>query len=108
MGRINYHIELEIFEGNGCEVHRVGERFKYPEDIGQVCPWLLDSINSMVRVLQFGGSLPWKYQGTLYEKEVDTEGVTTDFVRCPDPTQSGVVIKITRRKLVEPREVGWC
>lgn len=108
MGKINYVVELEIFQGNGCEVHKVGERFKYPEDIGRICPWLLDSINSMVRVLQFGGSLPWKYSGTPFEKEIDPDGITTEFVRCPDPTSSGVVVKITRRKLDESRDVGWC
>jgi len=44
MGRINFAIELEIYEG-GCEVHQVGQRFKYPEDMGKLCPWLLDSVN---------------------------------------------------------------
>jgi len=28
-------------------------------------------------------------------------GVTTEFVRCPDPTASGIVIKITRTALPE-------
>jgi len=27
---------------------------------------------------------------------IDPEGVTTEFIRCPDPTDSGVVAKITR------------
>jgi hypothetical protein len=25
--------------------------------------------------------------------------VTTEFVRCPDPTASGIVVKITRTRL---------
>ncbi len=50
-------IEIEIYEGS-CVVHQTGERYSYPEDIGSICPWLLDSINSMVRVMQFGGNLP--------------------------------------------------
>jgi uncharacterized repeat protein (TIGR04076 family) len=107
MGKINYDIKLEIYEGKDCEVHKAGQIFKYPEDAGKICPWLLDSVNSMVRVLQFGGTLPWKYKGTLYEKEIDSEGSTTEFVRCPDPTSSGVVVKITRTTLAEPKEVGW-
>lgn len=106
MGKINYAIELEVFEGTGCEVHKIGEKLKYPEDMGRICPWLLDSINSMMRVLQFGGQLPWKYAGTNYQKELDNE-LTTEFVRCPDPTKNGIVIKITRKR-VEPKEVGWC
>jgi len=52
----------------------------------------------MIRVLQYGGTLPWKYEDTPYEKEINPEGVTTEFVRCPDPTSNGVVLKITRKK----------
>ncbi len=107
MGKIHYEIEIEIIKGEGCAHHRLGEKFKYPDDIGGLCPWLLDSVNAMVRVLQFGGTLPWKYPGTEYEKKIDGEGVTTEFVRCPDPTDAGVVVKITRRPLSVPAEVGW-
>ncbi|HUW64036.1 MAG TPA: hypothetical protein VMW83_04975 [Spirochaetia bacterium] len=61
----------------------------------------------MVRVLVFGGRLPWTYAGTPYEKKMEPEGVCTEFVRCPDPTRAGIVAKITRRKLPRPAEVGW-
>jgi uncharacterized repeat protein (TIGR04076 family) len=105
MGTIHYDIELEIYEGEGCDMHDVGETFRYPDDIGHVCPWLLDSVNSMVRVLQFGGTLPWKYAGTPYEKTIETE--ITEFVRCPDPTSAGVVVKITRKPRNTPKLVGW-
>ncbi|MFW9998141.1 MAG: hypothetical protein ACFFD4_39230 [Candidatus Odinarchaeota archaeon] len=91
----NYDIEFEIYEG-GCFVHQVGDKFKYPEDMGRVCPWLLDSAGKMIRVLQYGGKLPWTYKETPYEKQINVDGVTTEFVRCPDPTSKGVVIKITR------------
>ena len=107
MGQINYEIQIEIFEGEGCEHHRPGEKFRYPQEIGNICPWLLDSINAMVRVLQFGGSMPWKYKDTEYEKVINADGVTTEFVRCPDPTDAGVVAKITRTKLDAPKDVGW-
>lgn len=107
MGEINCAIELEILEGNGCEVPEVGQKFRYPEEIGDMCPWLLDSAYSMVRVLQFGGALPWRYKGTPYEKDINSTGSTTEFIRCPDPTSSGVVLKITRTKLTEPKDVGW-
>jgi uncharacterized repeat protein (TIGR04076 family) len=105
MGKVWYEITIEIFEGN-CDNHKEGEKFKYPEDIGKICPWLLDSCNSMIRVLLFGGTLPWRYEGTKYEKVIDREGITTEFVRCPDPVK-GVVAKITCRKLDKPKEVGW-
>lgn len=107
MGKINYEIEIEIFRGAGCDHHRIGDKSRYPEDIGHICPWLMDSINSMMRVLQFGGTLPWKYKDTEYEKMIAHNGITTEFIRCPDPTDAGVVAKITRKKLNEPKEVGW-
>lgn len=107
MGTTDFDIEIEIFEGRNCDHHQLGQIYKYPEDIGQICPWLLDSINTMVRVLQFGGRLPWEYRGTKYEKEINADGITTEFVRCPDPTDAGVVAKITRKRLDNPKEVGW-
>lgn len=112
-----YVIELEIFEGNpGVEQEdgtypdfaregvcawmygrlKVGQKFRYPDDLGKICPWLLDSLTGMVRALEHGGSLSWRYRGTPYEKVIDPEGVTTEYVRCPDPTASGIVVKITR------------
>jgi len=95
---MGYAIELEIFESGGCEYHKPGDKLKYPEDRGIMCPWLLDSASSMIRVLQYGGTLPWKYEDTPYEKEINPEGATTEFVRCPDPTSNGVVLKIIRKK----------
>ena len=116
-----YQIELEIFEGNPGEERedgtypdfaregicawmygrlKVGQKFRYPDDLGELCPWLLDSMTGMLRALENGGTLPWRYRGTPYEKVIDPEGVTTEFVRCPDPT-APVVIKITRAALAE-------
>ena len=106
MGNINKHIEIEIYEGTGCEVHTIGQKYQYPDDIGEICPWLLDSINSMIRVLQFNGKLPWKYKGTKYEKS-EANNITTEYVRCPDPTNSGVVVKISSKEINE-KNVGWC
>jgi uncharacterized repeat protein (TIGR04076 family) len=95
-----YNIELLIFEADGCVAHKQGEIFKYPQDIGEMCPWLLDSANSMIRVLRYGGILPWRYEGTPYEKKIDPDSVTTEFIRCPDPTAK-VVLKVTRHKIGE-------
>jgi len=115
-----YMIELEIFEGNPGQLRTdgtypdfakegicawmygrlaVGKKFRYPDELGEMCPWLLDSLTGMVRALENGGTLPWKYRGTAYEKAIDPDGVTTEFVRCPDPTESGIVVKITRTVL---------
>ncbi len=113
----DYRIEMEIYEGKGGKfrtdgVHpdlvkegicawmygrfEVGQKFHYPDDLGKLCPWLVDSLTGMIRALENGGALPWLYKGTPYEKVVDPDGITTEFVRCPDPTASGIVIKITR------------
>jgi len=123
----DYGIELEIYEGDGGQPRndgtspdfandgicawmyggegeaslQVGQKFRYPEDLGELCPWLVDSLTGVIRALEHGGTLPWKYQGTPYEKVIDPEGVTTEFVRCLDPTASGIVIKVTRTALPE-------
>jgi len=113
----NYKIELEIFEGNGGQLrtdgthpdfanegicawmygnYQVGQKFRYPDDLGKLCPWLVDSLTGVIRALENGGTLPWRYQGTPYEKVIDRNGVTTEFIRCLDPTASGIVMKVTR------------
>jgi len=93
-----YTIELEIFESGGCAVHKRGDTLKYPQDRGIMCPFLSDSANSIILALLSGGTFPWRYEGTPYEKEIDPEGTTTEFVRCPDPTSKGVVLKIIRKR----------
>ena len=85
-------------EGPGL---KVGQTYRYPEDLGDMCPWLVDSLMGFVRALENGGELPWRYRGTPYEKEIDPDGITTEYVRCPDPTASGIVVKITRTALPE-------
>jgi uncharacterized repeat protein (TIGR04076 family) len=117
-----YKIELEIFQGKGgkpradgsspdlvregiCawmyDQYEVGRTFRYPKDLGLLCPWLLDSLHGVLRALETGATFPWRYPGTPYEKEIDPDGVTTEYVRCPDPTASGIVVKITRTALPE-------
>lgn len=92
-----YKFKLEIFE-SGCPYHKKGDTFDYPDDKGKICSWLLDSANTMIRILEYDGRLPWSYSGTPYEKKIDPKGITTEFVRCPDPTSAGVVLKIIRTK----------
>ena len=99
--RRRYRIDIDIVEckRGKCAQHQIGDKFAYPADRGRMCPWLLDSMNGAIRVLEFGGTMPWLYTGTPYQKVIDPEGVTTEFIRCPDPTESGVVAKITRTKV---------
>ena len=113
----DYFIELEIFQGNSGQPKpdgsypdfikegicpwmydrlQVGHKFRYPDDLGELCPWLMDSMMGMIRALENGGELPWRYKDTPFEKVIDPEGMTTEFVRCPDPTSCGIVMKIIR------------
>ncbi len=99
--RRRYQIGIEIVEckAGKCARHTPGEKFAYPADQGRICEWLQDSMSGAIRVLQYGGTMPWLYEGTPYKKVIDPDGVTTEFIRCPDPTDSGVVAKITRTKV---------
>ena len=93
-----YKIDIEIFEARPDSwCHKKGDKFAYPQDWGKLCPWLRASMNEFVRMLEMGVTLPWKYEGTAYAKVIDPDGVTTEFVRCPDPT-ANLVAKITRTK----------
>jgi uncharacterized repeat protein (TIGR04076 family) len=95
--RSPYTFEIDIVEGS-CGPHKAGQTIKYPDEKGKICPWLMDSMNSAIRVLEYGGTLPWLYEGTRYQKVIDPSGITTEFIRCPDPTRV-VVAKITRRRV---------
>ena len=91
-----YKIEIEIYEAREDSwCHKKGDKFEYPKDIGKICPWLLSSMHDFLRLLQNGVTLPWRYEDTPYEKVIDPDGVTTEYVRCPDPT-ADLVAKITR------------
>lgn len=98
-GRKRYRIDIEIFEARpDTWCHKKGDKFSYPADWGKLCPWLRASLNEFVRLLESGVTLPWMYEGTPYAKVIDPEGVTTEYVRCPDPT-SNLVAKIVRTRV---------
>ena len=59
----------------------------------------MDSVLGAMSALEHGGTLPWRYRGTPYEKEIDPDGVTTEYIRCIDPTASGIVVKLIRTAL---------
>ena len=62
-----------------------------------ICPWLRSSLHDFIVLLNHGVTLLWKCEKTPYEKVIDPNGVTTEFVRCPDPT-SKLVAKIIRTR----------
>jgi len=97
--RKRYRLDIEIFEARTDSwCHKKGDKFSYPADWGKLCPWFRASLNEFVRLLESGVTLPWRYEGTPYEKVIDPDGVTTEYVRCPDPT-SALVAKITRTRV---------
>ena len=95
--RREFDFEIEIVEGK-CQPHQAGQKFKYPDEKGKLCEWLMDSMNGAIRVLEYGGTMPWLYEGTPYQKVIDKDGLTTEFIRCPDPSRV-VVAKISRRRV---------
>lgn len=98
--RKKYDIEIEIYEvGEKTRCVKKGTKYNYPGDIGKMCPWLREAMYCAVRMLAAGVTFPWRYTGTPYEKKLNEDGITTEFVRCPDPTQAGVVAKITRTEI---------
>jgi uncharacterized repeat protein (TIGR04076 family) len=84
-----------MYRGDGKKSYPVGQKFLYPDDVGRICPWLFNSMDPIIQVLRFGGTLGWEYKGTPYEKVINKNGVTTEYVRCIDPA-SGIVVKLTR------------
>jgi hypothetical protein len=44
---VQYTIEFEIAESGGYGYHKAGDKLKYPENRGIMCPRLLDSASSM-------------------------------------------------------------
>jgi hypothetical protein len=123
-----YKIEIEIFEGNGGQLkkegdeiiypdfvkegicawmyrgdgeksYQVGQKFSYPEEKNKICHWLLDSLKGVLEALSAGETLDWDYKDTPYEKMIDPDGETTEYVRCIDPTASGIVVKVIRTEI---------
>ena len=88
-----------MYRGDGLRSYQAGEQFAYPDDAGRICPWLLSAMDPLIQTLRYGGTLTWRYEGTPYEKVIDADGITTEYVRCPDPSASGIVAKLIRTKV---------
>jgi hypothetical protein len=84
--RKKWHLYLDVSGGRREELP-AGQRFRYPREAGKLCPWLLGSMHSTLQTLMQGGTLPWRYAGTLYEKVIDQEGITTDSFAARIPRQ---------------------
>ena len=85
MNEISLEI-VKIFEKGECaHGHKVGDKFKYPDDVGKLCQLAYNSISPYITTLRFDGSFPW------------SEDKDTTMFCCPDPNNP-VVFKITRTK----------
>ena len=78
-------IIITIVEQSGfCDAgHKKGQEFIYEGKLPDICPAAWDALYPYVRVLQFGGNLPWEKEGEAY-------------VACPDH-RNPVVFKLERR-----------
>jgi hypothetical protein len=92
-----------MYRGNGQKSYQVGQKFSFPEDKDMICPWLLDSLQTVLARLSAGETLNWDYKDTPYEKVIDPDSITTEYVRCIDPTASGIVVKVIRTMVTERR-----
>ena len=97
--RKRFKIDIEIYEAReDTWCHKKGDKFSYPNDMGRLCPWLRSSLHDFIRLMENDVTLTWKYEGTPYEKVLNENGITTEYVRCPDPT-SDLVAKIIRTEV---------
>jgi uncharacterized repeat protein (TIGR04076 family) len=79
-------IEAIDIQGAGtCNFgHKIGDKFKYPEDRGNICAAAFHSIYPYASGLRFGADYPW---------EEDSESVA---ICCPD-YKNPVIFKISRK-----------
>lgn len=92
-----------MYRGDGKNSYYKGQIFNYPEDAGKLCPWMLPNITQVIQILQADGKLGWRYENTAYEKKIEENGITTEFIRCMDPTDSGIVIKVIKKSITESK-----
>lgn len=72
-------------EGSCAAGHKVGQEFAYEGKLPPgLCPSAWHSLYPYLRVLQFGGDLPWEKEGMAH-------------IACPDP-ENPVVFKLERLK----------
>ena len=82
----NKTIVIEVLDSHGCNSqHKIGDKFRYPEDKGKICTAALHAIYPYALGIQIGGSFPW---------EEEANSIT---ICCPD-YKNPVVFKITREE----------
>ena len=93
-----YEITLEvtkILEEGVCPVgHKVGDTFKYPEDLGKLCPAAYHSITPYIRIMESGGGFPF------------FDSANSHQACCPDYLRP-VIVKITRNEDIKLIRRNW-
>ena len=80
---------VNILESGTCpRGHKIGEKFQWPDDRGEICASACHAIYPYVMSLQAGGQFPWQ----------DNPDICT--VCCPD-SNNPVVYRITRGKPID-------
>lgn len=75
--------------------HEEGDRFSLEgSEHGMICPYAWHVLFPFTLTLLYGGTFPWKYEGSKWEKK----DKFVEFVRCPDPVNRVVFeIKLEER-----------
>ena len=85
-----------MYRGDGEKSYKEGQKFRYPQDAGKLCQWLVNDIHQIYQIMRYGGKMLWTYENTEFEKVFNEKGKTTEYIRCIDPTNSGIVIEIAK------------
>jgi len=96
-----YRIDVEIVEckRGRCAQHQLGREVRLSGRSWQDVPLAArqhERRDPRARIRRHDAVVVYR---NAYQKVIDPEGVTTEFIRCPDPTDAGVVAKITRTKV---------
>jgi hypothetical protein len=94
-----YKIDIEIYEFRGfCYIsrHKKGDKFEYPKDWEKLCPYIRGGTIEFIQQLEAGATLPWRYLGTPYKKVIDQEGISTEYVRYPDPSENNTAVMLAK------------
>jgi len=82
---LGHKIIITVVEQTGvCDAgHKQGQQYTYEGKLPDICPAAWHALYPYLRVLQFGGDLPWEEKGEAY-------------IACPDH-KNPVVFKIERK-----------